>query len=607
MRSWSTLPLGERAILLTCPDASPLGSGGNRTAAAAGRIAAANLPWVIETVPAYDSIAVYLDLKLLLGGIPLTESEAESRMERAANQLARLAESEREETAKPEREVTIPVVYGGESGPDLLSSAQRSGLTERQFIERHSSARYEVAMIGFTPGFPYLRGLPVELAQPRHDTPRLRVPAGSVGIAGGQTGIYPIASPGGWQLIGRTPMRLFRPESDEPFPIRPGDTVRFVPVESEEAWLDSNRNSDWDSKNSDKKTRIMEPEGEPSLAVLRPGLQTTVQDLGRSEGWQAFGVSAGGAMDADSLRVANRLVGNEEGAAGLELTLSGGEYHVLQEILIALTGADLGATVEGERRDGSESEAESLPLNRPVLLRQGSIVRFRGAASGCRAYLAAAGGIAVEPMLGSRSTDLRAGIGGVEGRALRTGDLLRLGKPSKAAEELIGKLRKDASPEAAWHSVSGQASPGHSSSKPAVLRVLEGSGWHRFSEEARRAFFESEYKVGTESDRMGLRLSGAELTVSRKEEILSHGVCAGAIQVPASGQPILLAQGCQPTGGYPIIAHVSAADLGIVAQLRPGDVVSFEAVGLGKALSVYRKKEERLFRLAAGIKLKWFS
>ncbi|RUS45488.1 5-oxoprolinase subunit PxpB [Cohnella sp. AR92] len=614
MGSWSTMPLGEKAILLTLRDAASKAEGSGLPAAAAKRIAGAGLPWVTETVPAYESVAVYLNRKDLFGDV--ADDEAEFRFGQASSILAGLAEAERDEAVTSGREIRIPVVYGGEAGPDLVLAARRSGMTEAAFKDRHSSASYEVAMIGFTPGFPYLRGLPPELAQPRRDAPRLRVAAGSVGIAGTQTGIYPVASPGGWQLIGRTPTRLFRPESDEPFPILPGDRVRFVPIEEGDAsWQEAKgaaavvgagrRNAGEDGAIEEARS-AQEAFGEerPAMTVVRPGLQTTVQDLGRTGGWQAFGVSVGGAMDADRLRAANWLVGNADNAAGLELTLSGGEYRIEKELLVALTGADFGAEIDGE----------PFPLDRPVLLRRGAVVRFRGAASGCRAYLAVAGGVEAWPTLGSRSTDLRAGIGGIEGRALAAGDRLRTGEPSLAARRLIERLRRSGQPEDNWSAgkeylaagTRAGASGSVGESRSFTLRVLEGSGWSRFTEKSRRDFFRGGYRIEPNSDRMGLRLSGEPLKLARQEELLSHGVCPGAIQVPASGQPIVLGQGCQPTGGYPIIAHVAAADLGVLAQLRPGDEASFEAVSLGEALQASREQEIRLSRLKQGIRLKWF-
>ncbi|WP_168735963.1 5-oxoprolinase subunit PxpB [Cohnella fermenti] len=639
---WRAKPMGERMALLYLTEDVPCPGSSPDPAALARRIAAAGLPWVIGTVPAYETVAVNLDADRLPAG--RLGEEAEAAFEEAMGRLLRLAELAPEEVpAGPSamqeadgsggaRTVSIPVEYGGEAGPDLAEAASRSGLSEEEFIRRHSSSEYSVAMIGFTPGFPYLRGLPGDLAQPRRETPRLSVPAGSVGIAGLQTGIYPVASPGGWQLVGRTPERLFRPESDEPFPIRPGDTVRFVPVKAgaeaagslEERGGGSSTESLEKSSNGSLRGRLKENGGEASgaglsaifaegaweegaetvMTVLRPGLQTTIQDLGRTGGgWQAFGVSAGGAMDKEALRAANLLVGNDEGAAGLELTLSGGEYRVERDMLVALTGADLGATAGGER----------LPTGRPTLLRAGAVLRFRGGASGCRAYLAAAGGFAARPMLGSRSADLRASIGGAYGRALRPGDELRAASPSAQAQRLQGRLRESAPAGAAWHAgreyarcERDSAGSGVGTGSSVVLRVLEGTEWDWFAESARQDFFAGEYRVGADSDRMGVRLSGEPLRLERQAELLSHGVCAGAIQVPASGQPIALGQGCQPTGGYPIIAIVAAADLGLLAQLRPGDRIRFEAIGLRDALRAYREKQEGLAQLAAGIRLKWY-
>jgi|CeladaMinimDraft_18_1061708.scaffolds.fasta_scaffold00897_3 inhibitor of KinA len=219
------VPAGDRAAVAVW-DGEADETGG--PAACAARIAAARLPWVVDIVPAYDTVTVVYDPARAAraadrDGEPGVWPFVESALRRA------LAAGGAEASARP-RVIEIPVRYGGADGPDLEACAERAGMDPDAFVSAHASARYTVAMIGFMPGFPYLSGLPERLAQPRLATPRRRVPAGSVGIAGVQTGVYPFDSPGGWQIIGRTDLRLFDPGAAEPSLLRAGDIVRFVPV-----------------------------------------------------------------------------------------------------------------------------------------------------------------------------------------------------------------------------------------------------------------------------------------------------------------------------------------------------------------------------------------
>ncbi|MBB6694701.1 5-oxoprolinase subunit PxpB, partial [Cohnella xylanilytica] len=230
MGEWTIAPLGDAGFALR-----PRGYSRDRLPSVLAEAASRcrRVPWITDAVHAYDSVTVYADWRE-----PDGREDGRSPEEAAAFLLETVADIAGGEF-EGRRTVVLPVYYGGEDGPDLASAAERSGLTEERFVELHSGTEYDVAMIGFAPGFPYLAGMPEELAQPRRPNPRKRVPAGSVGIAGVQTGVYPVDSPGGWQIIGRTPVRLFRPESEEPFPLRAGDKIRFQPVRAREAEPDS--------------------------------------------------------------------------------------------------------------------------------------------------------------------------------------------------------------------------------------------------------------------------------------------------------------------------------------------------------------------------------
>ncbi|MBW5446977.1 5-oxoprolinase subunit PxpB [Cohnella sp. CFH 77786] len=556
---------------------------------------------VRDWVPAYRTLAVHLDLPALAVAARKAGYSLPEQIERLAERLYRaLSEVGGGAPREPARVVRLPVIYGGADGPDLAACAARSGMTAERFVEAHASAPYEVAMIGFAPGFPYLSGLPESLAQPRKESPRLKVPAGSVGIAGGQTGVYPVESPGGWQLIGRTPVRLFRPEAARPFLLAPGDRVVFVPTEASEGL-------DEECGGMDGGAAIGSGAGAPGgtngfdeaevvFEVMKPGLLTTVQDLGRT-GWLAYGVSVGGAMDSVSMRTANLLVGNPEDAAVLEMTLLGASFRMKRDVLIAACGAHMEARIDGD----------PLPMDRPVWLRAGAELVFGRAARGCRVCLAVAGGFAVPPVLGSRSTDARAGLGGIGGRALAAGDVVPRGTLSPTGERLAAALRTAADREGrTWASVRWCA--GLKAVRPPAaggriaIRVLPGAEWDDFGEEGRRRLLESGFRVEASSDRMGLRLSGQPIVRERSEELSSRGVAPGTVQVPPGGQPIILAAGCQPTGGYPVIAHVIGADLPLLAQCRPGDEVAFRLADLEEAWSAWETVERKLRLLKAGVR-----
>lgn len=216
-------PLGDQALLLRWGDIADIAVN-RRVHALAGRLRAAAAPWLIDCVPAYASLAVFFDGAMIPGKDPTTIV--------GEWLLAILAEEEPQAGAAQSRLVEIPVCYGGVHGPDLDDVASACGLSAAQVVEKHARPEYLVAMLGFSPGFPYLLGLDPDLAVPRLATPRVRVPAGSVGIGGAQTGIYPNEGPGGWRLIGRTPQCLFDASRDPPAHVLPGDRVRFVPIDA---------------------------------------------------------------------------------------------------------------------------------------------------------------------------------------------------------------------------------------------------------------------------------------------------------------------------------------------------------------------------------------
>lgn len=442
-------------------------------------------------------------------------------------------------------EKVIPVCY---DGPDLQEVAEEAGLTVEEVVKLHSGADYTVAAVGFSPGFPYLLGLPERLHLPRRATPRARVEAGSVAIGGGQAGIYPSASPGGWHVLGRTGESLFDPHAPVPALLKPGDRVRFVPVDA--------------VGKMGKVAAVRRQVGRAGIEVIHAGGFTTVQDFGRP-GYEPSGVSPGGAADVESMRLANLMVGNDEDAAGLEICVSGPVLKFRMDTVVAL--------VSGTGRTRKVAAGETVDFSRLE--------------HGVRAFLAVAGGIKVPEVLGSLSTDVRAGFGGYEGRALKAGDLLAVGERGEVpslGDRWVGRPDRRMTIE---------------------LRFLQGVQYGWFSTEAWRRFQSETYELTPRSDRMGARLKGAPLELREPREMRSQPVVCGSVQVPPDGQPIVLLAERQTIGGYPQIGHVISVDLPKLARAWPGTAVRFREVTLAEARELRRRQEQDFKWLRTGLKL----
>lgn len=520
-----------------------------RVRRAVAALAAAGLEGVENLHPAYATVGVSFDPRRVTAEA-MRESIAAALREAAALELP------------PADRVEVPVAYGGEWGPDLEDVARHAGLTPEDVVARHSRATYTVHFLGFSPGFPYLGGLPSELATPRLPTPRPRVPAGSVAIGGAQTGVYPQATPGGWRIIGRTPLALFDPYRPSPALLTLGDRVAFRPlppgtgVEIEPARLAPSALA-----------------GAPVAEVLRPGLLTTVQDLGRP-GSAHLGVARGGAADPVSLRAANLLVGNPEGAAALEITLSGCTLRLLRDAVVAVAGADVPLRVRGL----------PAPAWQPVAVRAGGVIEVGAAMEGARTYLSVRGGLAVPPVMGSASTHLAGGFGGVEGRPLRAGDVLRAGPVTGPTS------RRSVAIEPALRAFLTRAD---------TLLVLPGPHAGALGERALGVLTGAAFSVSARSDRTGVRLTGDPVGTAAGT-LLTEGVPTGAVQVPPDGQPIVMLADHPTTGGYPQLATVIAADLHRLGQLRPGRSVRFEVVDESTAAAALAELARVVAGLAAG-------
>lgn len=305
------------------------------------------------------------------------------------------------------------------------------------------------------------------------------------------------------------------------------------------------------------------------LNIIRAGIYTTVQDAGRG-GFRRLGISQEGALDLPALSMANMLVGNASDAAGLEITLGQFTAEFTQSGWIALTGAGCDARLDEQR----------LWTGWCYPVKAGQQLKLSVPHRGMRSYLALSGGIIVPEILGSRSTDLKAGFGGHQGRLIKEGDRLPLGKPTRLPSESVGVKQL----------LFGNR-----------VRAVPGPEYHEFDEVARNAFWREAWQLSPQSNRMGYRLSGRELTRNTTREMLSHGLLPGVVQVPHNGQPIVLMADAQTTGGYPRIACVIEADLYHLAQIRLGEPIHFVPCTVEEALRAKREQQHFLQQIEWGL------
>ena len=441
--------------------------------------------------------------------------------------------------------VEIPVHYDGE---DVAEVAQILGIDVAELIRRHTGQDYRVAFTGFAPGFAYLSGGHPSLNVPRRNTPRTRVPAGSVALGGAFSAVYPNDTPGGWQLLGRTEVPMWDLARNPPALLQPGTRVRFVDHSTLARTADFDKN----------KAIVPAPQAQgaiqlvASMLVRAPGLQTLVQDRGRW-GQAGQGVSASGALDQGAMRRANRLVGNAATVAVLESVAGGLQLQSQGDTVLAITGATGPLTVTS--RDGAQWSAAR---NEALALADGDVLKLGEPDSGVRSYVAVRGGWQVAQVLGSSSTDTLARIGPP---ALALGMQLAVGSAQQALAVAAADMALPALPKAG---------------DTVVIDVVMGPRTDWFTPEAVQLFSAQRWQVTPQSNRVGLRLAGSEaLTRSRSQELPSEGTALGAIQVPASGQPVLFLADHPLTGGYPVIACIASHHLDLAGQIPVGAWLQF--------------------------------
>ncbi len=560
--------MGDAALLVRWPDAIDPATNA-RVLALLAALDRQPIAGIVDLVPAYASLLVIFD------PLRMTASALRRGMRARLVAFGQFPDSAISATTT----VEIPMLYGGMAGPDLADVARELGITPAEVVRRHTMADYRVYFLGFIAGFPYMGSVDAALLVPRLATPRTRVPAGSVGLADAQTGIYPQASPGGWRIIGRTARRMFDPARDPPALLRPGDHVRFTasapaaaPGEAAESLVPDHP----DDARSYAAVAPEPPAGAiPWMRVLEAGPLTTVQDGGRV-GWGRYGLSPSGAADGEALLLGDALLGNPPDTAALEMTMRGGVFTVDAPCVIALTGGWCDADVDGR----------VVQHGVPTPITGGARLTVGPLRTGARAYLHVAGGIAVAPVLGSRATDARAGLGGVAGRAVVVGDTLWRGR----APQLSTRVAHPRRLAVAWR----RAVPADSVWLVRVLPcIAPGDVAADFT-----ALTGTTFHVDPRSDRMGVRLRSPADAALMGGQILSAGVPRGAVQVPPDGNPIVLLAEHQTTGGYRVPAVVISPDQWQVAQMRPGDAVRFVRTTQRAAVLALRERRAAIAALA---------
>lgn len=575
MVSARLLPMGERAFLVEVASL-------REVLAVHAALAESRPAGVVDLVPAARTVLVRIDPRVL-------DASAARAWARAGAESAGTHRSESAESPVADLEI----VY---DGADLEETAALLGVSADELIRRHSDAAWVVAFTGFAPGFGYLVSEDWPFDVPRLAAPRTRVPVGAVGLAGAFSGAYPRETPGGWRLIGTTRAPLFDPDAASPALLAPGTRVRFRAVARGTASVPDAAPTRALTRAGDPVSDGRAPDGsgvpgaraqvpdagatgalteagdsvsdgrapggsgvpgareqvpaaaatspDRGIRIVEPGLLATVQDLGRA-GAASVGVAVSGALDRTALRTANRLLGNPEGAAAIEVTMGGLRAVAERDLWVAVTGA--WGTIRLAGRAVDPYQAHEWPA--------GTELHVDWFTHGARAYVAVRGGLDARSALGSRSTDLLAGLGPA---ALRAADTVGV-----RTDEIAPIPVAPPSPWGAPHD------------DELVLELAPGPRADWFAPATVAQLFDAVWTVSNSADRVGVRLEGPELRRTRGGELPSEGMVPGALQVPPSGRPTILLADGPVTGGYPVIAVMTDAGLDLIAQARPGTRIRF--------------------------------
>ena len=535
--------LGDRAFLIGV--AGP----------AAGRVLAQALRRALAHTGDVDVVCGFATVAVLLTDRDADLEEVEATVGRLSEEFEGHEAAVADGATPPGRLATVPCVF---DGPDLAEVAARTGCVADQVVAYLTARPLTVAVVGFSPGFAYLDGLPEPLlAVPRRDRPRPSVPAGSVALANGHAAVYPTASPGGWQLVGRTGVTLFSPETPPYALLAPGDRVRLAvagagdPVDPPRV-----RAPAWSPP----------PTARLVLAVVTSGLRAVVQDGGR-RGVAAVGVPSAGPADPVSFTLANRLVGNTDESATIEVTGGGTRLRGAGPSHVAIVGAAPEVRVEGMEVPAGQV----LPIGEGHVLEVGPLQR------GCRTYVAVAGGFVGPAAFGSSASDELCHLGAGP---------LSPGQPLYAGSW---------APPLGDHIAAGAASSLAAGGTPVELRVVPGPHPEWFEPAALEQLGGMLFVVEGDSNRVGIRLREEDGATRlrghvRDGELDSQGVVTGAVQVPPAGDPVILMPDHATLGGYPVLAVVASADHGLLGQCAPGTRVRLVPIDHDEARAAWKAR-----------------
>jgi KipI family sensor histidine kinase inhibitor len=527
---------GDRALLIGAADP------------AEGRALARAVQAVPELRGFVETVVGVATVLVVLTDTALSLDAAGRGVETARSVVAAGAGGSRLDDENTGRTHTIPCVF---DGPDLDTVARRAGCSAAEVAGLLTGASLTVSVMGFSPGFAYLDGLPPELASiPRRDSPRPEVPPGSVAVANGHAAVYPTASPGGWQLVGRTGFPLFSPREPPYATLAPGDRVRFTVADHAGArTAAASVTADWAPPAGARRV----------LEVVVPGLRAALQDGGR-RGVAAIGVPGAGPADPVSFLLANRLTGNPDDACALEITAGGTQVRCLEVCHVAVVGGEAEVAIEGR----------AVGPGRVLALEEDQVLHIGPMRGGLRAYLSVAGGFLGPEVFGSSAGDELSGLG--PGR-LSAGQWLYAGPWT---------------PPLGDHLAEG-AAPTADHEAPSPLRVVAGPHPERFAHDALERLAQVAFVVDDRSNRVGLRLRPREAVPGPGwsgrggSELDSQGMVTGAVQVPPGSDPIVLGPDHATLGGYPVVAVVIGADHGLLGQCAPGTEVRFVPVDATEA------------------------
>lgn len=517
----------------------------------------ANKPtWAAEIVPGLDSLVV--QLQRTIGDPKTIREQALTDLEKIGAQFAK----QKTRKTSPNKIHRIQVCYHPDLGLDLPGIAKACKLSIEELIRLHKESLYTADILGFMPGFAYFSGLNPQLQLPRLASPRPAVPKGSVAIAELQTAIYPRVTPGGWNIIGRSPNKLFDIDQNPPGLFMAGDQMQI-----EEISLDEFHRLD-QANVSKEVIRPLDKNKSASIEVLQAGTFSTIQDEPRS-GLSHWAVGPGGACDIASLYLANALVGNPPETAAIEMTSTGPSLLFHETTCVAWVGASCEGMVNSQR----------IPGNRPVWIPKGGTLKFSPLNPGLRSLLAIGGGLDLPETLGRSGSHISADIGP---KRLEKGDQFILANPKAPLKSSFLKslYREDDLPAYPKWQIRSPFLPSNSITH---IRCLAGPHLSLLSAKEREIFWSSVWTVSNQSNRMGVRLQSDFKLKKDLPNIPSQAIAFGTVQFPPSHEPIIMLAEHQTTGGYPRLAEVIRTDLIKLAQIKPGCKLQLQLIDLDEA------------------------